>query len=95
MPPWIMTEPADRGPLEVSAELEDELNRVGVSMREAGFRDGVLATDTGDYAQIMGPPRERPRRWWRGSEAKALKLPSRLPNGTGVSAFWEAFGRPD
>jgi hypothetical protein len=31
--PWIITEPRDRGPLDVSAELEAELNRVGVSLR--------------------------------------------------------------
>jgi hypothetical protein len=78
----------------VSPDLEVGLNRVGVSMRQAGFRDGVLATDLGEYVQILGPPREWPRKWWRGSETEALELLSSLKDGAGVSAFWDAFGRP-
>jgi hypothetical protein len=74
-----------------SEPLQLELDRVSVSMRTAGFADGVSVTDLGDFIVVRGTPRAHPRRTWRGSEEQAMQLLATLPDGAGVEAFWQTF----
>jgi hypothetical protein len=73
--------------------LAEELDRVGVSYRKAGSKDYVAVLNLGEFIDLNGPPRIRPRPHWRGSEREALALLAPLPNDAGPEAFWRAARR--
>jgi hypothetical protein len=73
-----------------SPELRAELDRVGVTYQKAGAADFIWATDFGEFVSLLGPPREHPRRSWRGPEGKLLSLLAPLPDDAGGDAVWTA-----
>jgi hypothetical protein len=74
-----------------SAELDAELDRVGVSYSKAGAVDYVAAVDLGDTVWLLGPPRLHSRPTWSGPAEEALHLLASVPDGAGPEAFWAAF----
>ena len=78
------------GPVAVSstAALRAELERLGATFRKG--RLGYIAmTDYGNVVALSGPPHEEPRRWWRGSPAKALELLASLPDSAELDRVWQ------
>jgi hypothetical protein len=73
-----------------SPELDAELDRVGVSFGKAGAKDYVAVLNLGEFIDLNGPPRIRPRPHWRGSEQEALALLAPLADDAGPEAFWNA-----
>jgi len=69
-----------------------ELDRVGASFRTAGAADYVSATEDEDAVRLVGPPREHPRRYWKGPRWQLLELLTALPDDAGVAAVWRALG---
>jgi hypothetical protein len=75
--------------IEACAALESELDRVGASMRTAGYAYGVMVMDLGETVALLGPPRLRPRPEWRGSKADLLVLLATVPDDVGTKLLWE------
>jgi hypothetical protein len=73
-----------------ASRLRDELDRLGASFRKAGAADYISLSDFGDTVHLVGPPREHPRRVWKGPEWQALELLAPLPDGAGAAAVWRA-----
>jgi hypothetical protein len=67
-----------------------ELDRVGASFRKAGAADYITVTEDEDAVRLVGPPREHPRRYWKGPRWQLLELPAALPDDAGVQAVWRA-----
>jgi hypothetical protein len=49
-----------------------ELDRVGASSGKAGAADYITATEDTDAVRLVGPPREHPRRYWKGPTRRLL-----------------------
>jgi hypothetical protein len=73
-----------------TSRLRDELDRLGASFRKAGAADYISVSDYDETVHLVGPPREHPRRVWRGPEWQALELLAPLPDDAGVAAVWRA-----
>jgi hypothetical protein len=71
--------------------LRKELDRVGASLKTAGVSDGVVPIEGVKVTWLLGPPRDSPRRTWRGSEADALGVLAELDDDAGLDVFWAAF----
>jgi hypothetical protein len=87
VPVWCFTPPS------VSAEpsqVRAELGRVGASFRKAGAADYITVTEDADAVRLVGPPREHPRRDWKGPRWQLLELLAALPDDSGVQAVWRA-----
>jgi len=67
-----------------------ELDRVGASFRKAGAADYISITEDDDAVRLVGPPREHPRRYWKGPRWQLLELLVALPDDAGVQAVWRA-----
>jgi hypothetical protein len=67
-----------------------ELDRVGTSYRKAGAADYIAVTEDGDTVRLVGPPREHPRPYWKGTRSQLLELLAPLPDDAGVEAVWQA-----
>jgi hypothetical protein len=74
--------------MEGRSPLLAELDRVGASFAKAGAADYISVQLGLDEVKLLGPPRERPRRSWLGSERRALELLSRLGDDAGTDAVW-------
>jgi hypothetical protein len=61
---------------------------VGASFRKAGAVDYVTVTEDMDAVRLVGPPREHPRRYWKGPTWQLLELLATLPDDAGVQAVW-------
>jgi hypothetical protein len=75
-----------------SSSVRAELDRVGASFRKAGAADYITVTEMEDGVRLVGPPREHPRRYWKGPCWQLLELLAQLPDGAGVQAVWRAIG---
>jgi hypothetical protein len=51
-----------------------ELDRVGASFRKAGAANYITVSEDEDAVRLVGPPGERPRRYWTGSAWQLLEL---------------------
>jgi hypothetical protein len=69
-----------------------ELDRVGASFRKAGAADYITVTEDEDAVRLVGPPREHPRRYWKGPRWQLLELLAALPDDAGVQAVWRGNG---
>ena len=67
-----------------------ELDRIGASFAKAGAADYITATEDQDAVRLVGPPREHPRRYWKGRTWQLLELLASLPDDAGVQAVWRA-----
>jgi hypothetical protein len=67
-----------------------ELDRIGASFRKAGAGDYITVTEDADAVRFVGPPREHPRRYWKGPRWQLLELLDALPEDAGVQAVWRA-----
>jgi hypothetical protein len=67
-----------------------ELDRVGASFGKAGAADYITVTEDQDAVRLVGPPREHPRRYWKGPRWQLLELLAVLPDDAGVQAVWRA-----
>jgi hypothetical protein len=66
------------------------LDRAGASSRKAGAADCITVTEDTDAVRLVGPPREHPRRYWKGTTRQLLELLATLPDDAGVQAVWRA-----
>jgi hypothetical protein len=73
---------ADQSPIRA------ELDRVGASFRKAGAANYITVTEGEDVVRLVGPPREHPRRYWKGPRWQLLELLAGLPDDAGVQAVW-------
>jgi len=79
-----MASDSAKGPAwQPSESVETELDRVGVSYRKAGPRGYVHAYQL-EQLHLEGPPHERPRRSWRGSEHDVVTFLAGLADDVGV-----------
>jgi hypothetical protein len=46
--------------------IRAELDRVGASFRKSAAADYITITEDADAVRLGGPPREHPRRYWKG-----------------------------
>jgi hypothetical protein len=76
--------PSDQSPIRA------ELDRVGASFRKAGAANYITVTEYEDGVHLVGPPREHPRRSWKGPHWQLLELLAALPDGAGVEVVWRA-----
>ena len=72
------------------APVRAELDRVGATFRKAGAADYITVTEDGDAVRLVGPPREHPRRYWKGPRWQLLEVLGGLPDDVGVAAVWRA-----
>jgi hypothetical protein len=72
-----------------------ELDRVGASFHKAGAADYITVTEDTDAVRLVGPPREYPRRYWKGRTWRLLELLAGLPDDAGVQAVWRALNGVD
>jgi hypothetical protein len=75
---------------EPSPSVRAELDRVGASFRRAGAVDYISISEDEDAVWLVGPPREHPRRYWKGPSWQLLELLAALPDDAGVQAAWRA-----
>ena len=75
---------------EPSSSVRAELDRVGASFRKAGAADYITVTEDDAGVRLVGPPREHPRRYWKGPRWQLLELLAALPDDAGVQAVWRA-----
>ena len=68
--------------------IRAELDRVGASFRKAGAADYITVTEAGDAVRLVGPPREHPRRYWKGPSWQLLEALAALPDNAGSLAVW-------
>jgi hypothetical protein len=68
--------------------VRTELDRVGASFRRAGAADCITVIEDDDAVRLVGPPREHPRRYWKGPRWQLLELLAALPDDAGVQAVW-------
>jgi hypothetical protein len=68
------------------SEVRAELDRLGASFRKAGPANYISLSDFGETVHLVGPPREHPRRAWKGPEWRALELLAPLPEDAGIAA---------
>ena len=82
----------EQTPRRSSDALDRELDRVGASLRTAGFGFGVTVADLGEDVVILGPKlAQQPRRSWRGPHSEALWLLTTLLDEAGTESFWALF----
>jgi hypothetical protein len=67
-----------------TSRLRDDLDPLGASFRKAGAADYISLSDFDETVRLVGPPREHPRRVWKGYEWQALELLAPLPDDAGV-----------
>jgi hypothetical protein len=65
---------------------------VGAIFRKAGAADYITVTEDTDAVRFIGPPREHPRRYWKGRMWQLLELLAALPDDAGAQAVWRALG---
>jgi hypothetical protein len=84
LPSCFTPPPVAADPPSVRAELD----RVGASFRKAGSADYITVTEDEAAVRLVGPPREHPRRHWKGPRWQLLELLAALPDDAGVQAVW-------
>ena len=74
------------------SDVRAELDRVGASFRKAGAANYISVSEDEDAVRLVGPPREHPRRYWKGPHWQLLELLAALQDEGGVEAVWRALG---
>jgi hypothetical protein len=60
--------------LDEQSPVRAELDRVGASFRKAGAADYITVSEDEDAVRLAGPPREHPRRCWKGPSWQLLEV---------------------